>query len=84
MACICRSKNDKDANSIFVEVFADFTDIKTIFGFLLDRDNSSFDFEVTCEFPIGKTVSGEGNTQEQLGRLHPSRCWVWKNRDLRN
>jgi len=67
MACICRSKNYKDANSIFVEVFTDFTDIKTIFGFLLDRDNTSVDFEVTCEFPIIRHFPGREILKSNLG-----------------
>ena len=62
VACVSRSEDNKDAwvnwnegdhtNCVFIAVFSDFGDIKAIFGFLADRNDTRFDFKVTSEFSI--------------------------------
>jgi len=64
VARICRSKDDKNActlelitfsdhtDGVFIEIFTNFGDVKTVMRLLADRNNPCLDVKVAREFPI--------------------------------
>jgi hypothetical protein len=65
VTCIRRSEDNKDANGVFVDVFANFGSIKAIIGFFADRNDSCLNFKVPSEF--SRLNQCKQRTRAQLG-----------------
>jgi hypothetical protein len=56
-------------DGIFIEIFTNFSDIKTVVGFLADGNNSCLNFEIAGKFPTNQPchLLGEWELESNLG-----------------
>lgn len=53
MSSVGRAKNDKDSDSVLVQLLLNFADVETVSGLGRDWNQPVFDFEISCEFLDG-------------------------------